>query len=189
MRLFVGIELSADVRAALAQRLEMPSLLLLAPKGARFLPAEGWHLTLQFLGAVDDAKAAAVSDACETVARAFPSFAIEFASASAFPSARRARTLFIDVARGQEPLAALAARLHAATAPLGFENEKRDFRAHLTFARCKPDGPAQPLIAALASQPALTQPVDRLTLFRSHLSNRGARYEPVERWALRGQVD
>ena len=187
LRLFIGIELSADVRAVLAQRLEMPSLHLLAPKGMRFLAADNWHLTLQFLGAVDEPKAVAVADACELLTRAVPTFAIELATASAFPSPRRARTLFIEVSRGQEQLGQLAESVHTAIAPLGFETEGRAFRGHLTFARCKPDAPAQPLLEVISNQPGLAQPVDHLTLFRSHLSNRGARYEPVERWPLRGR--
>ena len=186
VRLFVGVELAADVRTALAQRLEMPSLHLLAPRGTRFLPSDNWHLTLQFLGAVPEPKVPAVQDACELATQTSPSFAIELASASAFPSPRRARTLFIEVTRGHDELGQLAQRVHAATAPLGFESEERDFRGHLTFARCRPDAPAQPLLSALASQPGLAQAVDRLTLFSAHLSNRGARYEPLAHWPLRG---
>jgi RNA 2',3'-cyclic 3'-phosphodiesterase len=184
LRLFVGVELHAVVRAQVSARLDAPALRALAPKNARFLAEDNWHLTLQFLGRVAESTLPALYFACARAAQASAPFAIELGAAGAFPSPRRARVVFIDIVRGNDALAQLATTLLAGTEPLGFPGEERAFRAHLTFARCKPEASVQPLLSALAPLPALAQRVDQLTLFRSHLSNQGARYEALEHWPL-----
>jgi 2'-5' RNA ligase len=85
----------------------------------------------------------------------------------------------------EERLTKIAAGLDAALAK-EFAPEKRAFTPHLTVARFNPPVPmrdhAESLAAATIDAPEFV--VDRLVLYRSHLSPRGARYEALEEFAL-----
>jgi 2'-5' RNA ligase len=185
-RLFAAIELDDAVRTRLAQCVPPPGPG--APgahdvPGLRWLPPQNWHLTLQFFGRVQDDAVAGVSEACAQAASARAPFAIELAGAGAFASARRARVLWIGVRAGHEQLAALAEALCARTEPLGFAGEQREFRSHVTVARLKAPRDVQALLGALCV-PLLPMQVGSLTLYRSHVSSKGAEYEALARFPL-----
>jgi 2'-5' RNA ligase len=181
-RLFVAIALDEATRARIAACLP-PAAHAASPPGLRWLPPDNWHLTLQFLGRVDDDAVARVRDACEQAAGATAPFAIELGGAGAFGSPRRARVVWIGVRGGHEYVAALAERLFARTEPLGFAREQREFRSHLTVARLKTPTDVAALLAALPVPP-VTMRVADLTLYRSHVSSRGAEYEVIGRFPL-----
>ena len=182
-RLFIGIALDDAARAAVQRAIDACNAAHAMPQGLRWLPSDNWHLTLQFLGHVDDATAAAVRDACAATARACERFELELGGSGAFKSARSARVIWFGVSRGQERMAALYDALLQHTEPLGFEREARAYTAHLTLARLKQPLNVEALLPALQLAPA-RMPVSALTLFRSHLSSRGARYEALASYAL-----
>lgn len=183
LRLFVGVGLDEAVRAELARSLPLQTPAVEAVPGLRWLAPRNWHLTLQFLGRVQDDALPAVQAACAEAARACSPFAIELGGAGAFKSARRATVLWIGVRAGHERLSALAEALCARTEPLGFAREQREFRSHLTVARLKAPQDVQALLGSLRV-PALAMPVAAFTLYRSHVSSRGAEYESLARFAL-----
>jgi len=100
----------------------------------RWLPREQWHLTLQFLGVVDDAEA--VANAVGTAVAPVPQFSAELAGGGAFPSPRRASVLWIGV-HEPEPLVRLAGAIEDATAELGYRAEERVHHLHVTVARAR----------------------------------------------------
>jgi RNA 2',3'-cyclic 3'-phosphodiesterase len=183
-RLFVAIGLDDATRARIAAALLEASGQSNVP-GLRWLGPDNWHLTLQFLGRVQDDAVAGVRLACEQAARATAPFVIELAGAGAFASPRRARVIWIGVRTGHEHVAALAERLFAATEPLGFAREQREFRSHLTVARLKTPSNVATVLGALRV-PEVAMRVHELALYRSHLSRAGAEYEPIARFALEG---
>jgi 2'-5' RNA ligase len=184
-RLFVGLGLDDATRARIAAGLPLEASAQSNVPGLRWLRPDNWHLTLQFLGRVQDDAVAGVRLACEQAARATAPFVIELAGAGAFASPRRARVIWIGVRTGHEQVAALAERLFAGTEPLGFAREQREFRSHLTVARLKTPSNVTALVAAL-HVPQVAMRVHELTLYRSHLSRAGAEYEAIARFPLGG---
>jgi 2'-5' RNA ligase len=185
MRLFVGVGVPASARAELARRLPPHGKAARALSGLRWLPEHNWHFTLQFLGNVDDELLPALRDACAQAAAARAPFELVLSGAGAFPTRHRARVVWVGVQRGQAELAALAEALLTGTEPLGFLREQRAFQAHLTVARLKQPSDVEPLLAAL-DVPEIAAQVRVLTLFRSHLSSKGAEYEPLDEYTLTG---
>jgi 2'-5' RNA ligase len=183
LRLFIGIALDEAARAAIERALQTATRE--APAGMRFLQPENWHFTLQFLGSVPEGDVGAVRAACRDAAAQIAPFDVELDRLGAFKSPRRARVVWIGLARGAEPMTALYEALLAHTEPLGFAREARPFAAHLTLARLKQPADVTRLLAS-TRMPALRMRVVHLTLFRSHLSPKGARYEVLERYALAG---
>jgi 2'-5' RNA ligase len=82
-------------------------------------------------------------------------------------------------------MAALAAELDRRL-ERDFPPEKRAFTAHLTIARLNPPAPVEAAELERTEVEASPFRVGELALFRSHLSPKGARYEPLERFPLRG---
>jgi 2'-5' RNA ligase len=148
-RAFVAIVPPADVldavEAAVAQ------LRRDAPPGVSWTRRAQWHLTLQFLGAVDDV--AALESAIAEILRRTPTVTLGLGGAGAFPSAARASVLWIGLDDGHDGLAQLAGAVEGATELLGYELESREFHAHLTLARSHRPRPLTSLVAALGDGP------------------------------------
>ena len=141
--------------------------------GARFTTREQRHLTLQFLGNRVDL--AAVSNALHALAvRAGD---VQLGGAGAFPSARRARVLWVGIASGAEFLVQLAASVGALLAPLGHEPEARPYHPHLTLARWKTPADARAVVEKFGTDP-IGEPwqVDEVVLYESLLRRTGAQY-------------
>jgi 2'-5' RNA ligase len=137
------------------------------------------HLTLQFLGRVDDADALAESVA-ETVRRIAP-FTLSLGGAGAFPSVRRATVLWLGVTIGAEELAALAGAIATVT-----ELDDRPFVPHLTLARARAPRDLRALVERLASDPV--EPywtVNEVVMFDSDTRAGGAVHTEQARFALR----
>ena len=81
---------------------------------------ENFHVTLKFLGGIDDARVPSVSDALRAAVGRHARFEIELGGLGAFPSPTRARVLWAGVVSGEGSLAALAATVDVALAALGF---------------------------------------------------------------------
>jgi 2'-5' RNA ligase len=94
---------------------------------------EQWHVTVQFLGNVDDLDA--IAGALEGL-EAEPS-PVRIGGAGAFPSARRADVLWLGVNAGRDWLVNVAADVTTRLEPLGFARDKRAYHPHLTLARAR----------------------------------------------------
>ncbi len=137
MRLFVALDLPADVRRALG---EVIAKLKPLSADARWVRAEAMHVTLKFIGHAiptgDVEKLDAVCAALATVCSDQP-VEISFRGVGFFPDASRPRVIWSGV-QGSKNLAPLAADIEKVLEPLGIFAEDRSFLPHLTLARFKP---------------------------------------------------
>jgi 2'-5' RNA ligase len=140
---------------------------------------ENFHVTLKFLGGVDGDRVVSLVDALRVAATGRRAFDLEIVGLGAFPTATRPRVLWAGVTTGAAPLGALAGAVEDAMAGLGFEREARAFSAHITLGRVREPVRAPALAEALGAaggRPFGRVAIDRVTLMRSDLSPRGARY-------------
>jgi 2'-5' RNA ligase len=163
------------VRARLAAAVER--LRPLAP-GVAWVARDNVHLTLKFLGNVETARLAEIERALAGAAGArIAPFDLDIHGLGAFPSRTRSRVLWAGVGAGGAEAAALAAGVEEALAGLGFPREPRPFAAHVTLGRVREPRANPRLADALdTSAPFGRQRVARVSLMRSELSSRGARY-------------
>jgi 2'-5' RNA ligase len=179
VRLFFAIELGTAVGEALHQA---ANPLRALEAGLAWIPAEKLHLTIKFLGEVDDAGAAKLIDAVEQVARLHRPFDMTLGGVGAFPNFPRARVVWIGV-ESDPKLEWLHHDLEIACADVGYEVEGRAFRPHITLARLGAPLPierARPFArAARRVAFAATSLVRGLTLFESTLAPSGADYRRV----------
>jgi 2'-5' RNA ligase len=148
---------------------------------------ENFHLTVKFLGAVDTDRVAAVERALGEAVTGLAGFGLSLRGLGAFPSAARPRVIWAGVAHGGAELAAVAARVERTLSPLGFPAEDRPFSAHVTLGRVRTPRRNPKLAAALAASAEVELgrvAVARISLMRSDLSTRGARYSELAGHAL-----
>jgi 2'-5' RNA ligase len=179
MRLFLAVPLTEDSRQAITRHLRGA---MAHPLPGRPVRPENWHLSLHFLGEVDEVAADRVVREVDAAERGL-SFTIRFGSLGAFPRPRRATVLWLGLAGGAADLARLAAVVGEAVEAAGLPPEDRPFRSHLTLSRLRPD---QDVTAVLDAVPpvGLAMAVERVVLYRSYLGPGGARYEEIESFPL-----
>lgn len=138
-------------------------------------PPENWHVTLRFLGIVDQVIYERFLSALDVADQA--PFPIRLGGIGAFPNIRKATVVWVAIEEGAEGLATLSAIAEEAAQSAGLASEERPFHPHLTLARVRP--PAD--IRALAGTAVeLGWRCDRVVVYRSHTGRGGARYEPLE---------
>lgn len=180
MRLFVALDLTPEVRAALLALLEK---LQRAAADLRWVNPEGLHLTLKFIGEVPPEKRAPIEEALARVTSPAP-VELDFSGVGYFPNERRPRVFWVGV-HASDNLAPLAAQLEAALEPLGIARENRPYVPHLTLGRFKsPRGlpQLQTEIAQLPSTQFGRVRAEEFYLYQSQLSPRGARYTRLEKF-------
>jgi 2'-5' RNA ligase len=144
------------------------------------------HITLKFLGQVDEARIPAIVDALQATASRRPPFDVVVRGLGAFPSAARPRVVWAGL-EDVGALGALAGEVDAALAALGFLPESRPFAAHVTLGRLREPRRNPALAAALAGPVELGRlAVTRVSLMRSDLSNSGTRYTELAGVLLAG---
>jgi len=175
MRLFVGVDLPGDVKDALSALVER---LRAEARDAKWVPRDNLHLTMSFLGEVDEGQAPGIVDALAEAAANEPG-AIDTAlqGAGAFPSPKRARVLWVGLKDPDGRLGALARAVASGLEPLGFPAEKRPWTPHVTIARFRAPGDATLMVGAHVETKAFT--VAAITLFRSRLARPAPKYEPL----------
>jgi 2'-5' RNA ligase len=183
-RLFVAVPLTDDATAAVAAVVDSIRAGEPEGRGVRWVRLEGLHLTLRFLGPTPDDRVADLAAAVESVARDAEPFTITIRGAGSFPPTGRPRTIWLDIRDGVESLEGLASSLDDRLAGLGWDRDRRPFRAHLTLARADGVRAGPATVAALtaaAADLAIESRIDRIILFESITGSGRARY--VERAA------
>lgn len=100
----------------------------------RWVKPEGIHLTLKFLGNINDKDVDEIIKTVEGTCRKYAAFNLEIAGAGVFPNKRSPRVLWVGI-NGNRTFAALQQEIEEAMASMGFEKENRKFIPHLTLGR------------------------------------------------------
>ncbi|MGV9690713.1 RNA 2',3'-cyclic phosphodiesterase [Streptomyces sp. NPDC003444] len=160
--------------------------------GVRWTARAGWHLTLAFMGEVEDAALPELRARLERAASRTPPFSLRLHGGGHFGR----RALWAGVAGDLDALRLLAERSDAAARRAGIAMEEhRRYRAHLTVARGRGDGmDPGPFLEVLDGFEGGRWEAGELTLVRSRLPVGGARgerprYERVGGWPLGGGAD
>lgn len=184
-RTFLALELPDTVKAVLRRRIER---LAHALPEVRFVDVAGLHLTLAFLGELDDERLAAATGAAEEAATSHAPFTLRLASLGTFGSARSPRVIWVGLAGEVARLRALQSTVADALEARGFAREERPFAPHLTLARIKQPLSDAALTALTRAQgepaPDATWRADAIAVMKSELARPAARYTALSRWPL-----
>ena len=182
MRLFIALEIPADVKENLAALLGSLRAISREPKWVR---PENLHVTLKFLGEVADAKVSSVRTALAEIRSERP-VSLEFRGLGFFPTAKRPRVFWAGM-EASANLKKLAADIEAAMEKCGIPRESREFSPHLTLARFDQPGLPDKLRNAIsenAQREFGKLQTNEFHLVQSKLKPTGAEYTTVARFAF-----
>ena len=180
MRLFIALEFPEEAKRGIEQIQEAESQREI---GWRWTGRDQLHLTMKFLGEVDEAQAARAAKLLEDVA-AVGACTLGLGGFRYLPDARRARVLALELSGDLERLQALREQIERTFESKGFERERRPFFPHVTIARRNErerhlradlyfERPWQGVFVAT-----------ELSLIQSHLNAKGASYETLGRFSF-----
>ena len=189
MRLFVAVEIAPAVAAgvaALIEELRRRAERLAPHARITWISEKRLHVTVRFIGNVDDAKAEAIQAALQPSIDVAP-FDLLVAGAGAFPRTGAPRVLWSGVSDGAASLSAVERDITERLNQAGVAPEPRDYHPHLTLARIRDAGglKSSSLCHGLQDQMVGTTHVEAITLFESRLSPKGPTYVPLGRTPLR----
>lgn len=178
IRAFIAVTLDSKVieQIAAASNQLRPEI-----TAVRWVTPANFHLTLKFLGSIDDAAIEPIGATLREQLRLFPRFTINAKGLGVFPGPKRPRVLWVGLTGDR--LVSLAARVESALRPLGFKPEDRKFTPHLTIGRWRDaDRAPRSLGRQLENWQARdfgTSNVENVKLIQSVLKPEGASYNDL----------
>ena len=185
MRLFVAIPVDDQIKRRM---LRVCDAIDVRDARVRWCSAEQLHLTLKFIGDVEESLVKPICDVVQRVAGQTPALDMEIGATGCFPAADPVRVVWVGGSDPSGTLPKVVQELEDTLAPLGIEKEKRTFSEHFTIGRVKFDhsrGRLRESVGA-AGFDACCQAVRELVLYQSTLCRSGAQYMAVLRATLQG---
>ena len=188
IRSFIAIPLTPDIidRIEKAQK-ELRSL----RADVKWVRPQSIHLTLKFLGNIEESQISAIAQKIQHVAGGYTSWPIHVKSLGTFPSLRNPRVVWVGIEDTSGQTIMLQGQLEHALSTLGFAQEKRKFSPHLTLGRVKSSRGKKELVQYLVDEREKTFgkiQVDRVVLFRSELHPSGAIYTVLKEFVFQEAV-
>jgi 2'-5' RNA ligase len=189
VRLFVGVDISpqaATGATALIEELRRRAERLAPNARIAWIPRERMHLTVRFIGNVDDRMAESIRAVLQPPLSVAP-FDLVLAGSGAFPRTGAPRVLWAGLVAGGESLGGVAREVTARLHQVGVAPEPRDYRPHLTLARIRDAAglTSSRLCDGLSDQMVGTTRIETITLFESRLSPKGPTYLRLQQTPMR----
>jgi RNA 2',3'-cyclic 3'-phosphodiesterase len=152
IRTFLGIDLGEKARD---QLVSLQEDLATIAADVNWVEPENLHLTLLFLGEVEQRETLDICRAAQKAIRDMPAFAMSIEGAGCFPNVRRPRTLWVGVGKGLAEVCAVHDAIEAPLLDMGnYRRETRAYTPHVTLGRVKSDGDTEALAKALVKHQA-----------------------------------
>lgn len=185
-RIFTAIDISDETREKAADyienlRREFPDVRVGWDKPEKF------HLTMKFLGEIDERQLNELTAAVARTADQFSNLKLQIAETGVFPSKRNARVLWLGVQEKQGSLQSLNEILESECERRGFPKEKRNFKAHLTIARLREPHKSRELIERHSEESFVSDEfeVSEIVIYESRLQKSGSNYSIVSKHSLK----
>jgi len=187
VRTFVAIDLDSKTRSTGHQLVKTLSNIA---EGVRWANPDTMHLTLKFLGEVDDRELHTVCRIAGDIAASRAPFSLECKSVSAFPSVAKPTTIWMGIEDPTGTLAPLQEELESQYCDrLGVPVERRPYRPHLTLGRITARGKDNAELIEFMQSQAATEfgilRVEELIVYSSELTRSGPIYTVLARCPLK----
>lgn len=147
-RTFLGIDVGPEIRARL---LSLQEELAEIAGDVKWVEPENLHITLLFLGEVDQREIIDLCRAAQGAVAELPAFTMSVTGAGCFPNARRPRTLWVGVGVGVQEVCAVHDAIEKPLLEMGsYRRETRGYVPHVTLGRVRGEQAHHDLAKALA---------------------------------------
>lgn len=184
MRSFIAIDLNDIIKNNLTRLINE---LKPVSKGIKWVNKENLHLTLKFLGEINEIQAETVGQVLENLSRKYRSFPLSFRGTGSFPPGQKwMRVIWVGVEAAPE-LFELQKELEDELEKKGFPKEERAFSPHLTLGRAKVPESQERLkkeLEKFTGREFGQMLVKEIILFQSILKPEGPVYKPTKKFEL-----
>lgn len=182
MRTFLALDVPGDIAAYLRGVVDR---LAKRTEGVRWVRDEGIHITVKFLGEVEESMVARTHAALAPIGKRFAPVAACLGALDAFPSKRSARVIVVKLKEGVGQSQAIFAEIEDRLAGLDIERDKRGLVPHITLGRRRIpkaflDGDPPPIEGKAFL-------IEHLVLYSSRLTPGGAVYAPI--WKIKLEAE
>jgi 2'-5' RNA ligase len=185
LRTFIAVEISDSIRSRLVA---LQQTLARAGGDVKWVEEDNLHVTLLFLGEVDERDLNDVCRAVGTACASVPAFALSVQGVDSFGNPRRPRTLWAGIGTGREELIALHAAIETVLLELGcYRREERAYTPHITLGRVRGEVGVDRLAESMRKQENWIGgecEVDEVVVMSSELRSEGPVYSVLSRAAL-----
>lgn len=200
MRAFVAIVLPENVQRVLIVRQQRLARQLRERKldgTIRWTEAANLHLTLRFLGEINETQQQQLALQLAAIAARYRAFDMRIGELGCFPNCRQPSVVWCGLQETSHTLDALQEEVEAAAQAVGLAAEEKRFTPHLTIGRSQRQrsgelaAAGQIIQQAAAASPANQETVEfavgEIRLMRSELTRAGSIYTPLGVYALLGR--
>jgi len=184
IRCFVALNLPPELKGRLA---ELEARLKEARADVSWVKPENIHLTLKFLGGVEETRIPLIKRTIQEGLHREGPLVLSLAGLGVFPNPRSPRVIWVGVEGDTERMEKLQKRLEQALEEVGFPREARSFSPHMTLGRMRSrQGTAglMELVERLGEYRAGSIQAESIELMRSQLHPAGAIYTILESFPL-----
>ena len=182
IRTFIAVDVSPGIRNAASRiinRLSKDTV------DFNWVEKDNLHITLNFLGDVDESEVPALCRLVNDTVSDFGSFELSVKGLGCFPKPEKPRVMWLGIETGDKELAELNNRLSTALETMRFPRERNDYRPHLTLGRIRRGGRWNPaLTRAVEYGKDLiggAMIVDEVVVYSSFLDRNGPTYTAMSR--------
>ncbi len=186
-RVFVAIDIPEEIRRRAAYYIEA---LRSAFRNTRvsWTRPEKLHLTLRFIGDVDDSQLEDLQRIVAQSMNAIPRFTLRIQSTGVFPSVRKPRVLWLGISDDTSRLPEISGRIDSELEKCGLTPDKKQNQPHVTIGRIKNTGAESERLARLHLNSKIEPvefPVRELVIYESTLLPTGSVYSSISRHILK----
>ena len=134
MRTFIAVEIPGEIRRSLG---EYTTMLRGMVPHVKWVSSENMHLTIKFLGEVNENRIGEITEFSELALKGFSPFTVEFSHLGFFPNSRTPRVIWIGTSGAVDKLLELYQDMEESLEKIGFDREAKTFSPHLTIGRAK----------------------------------------------------
>ena len=179
IRAFIAVEIDNQTKQKIS---DLISNLKKSKADIKWITEGQMHLTLKFLGNIDNGRVQEISGALSSISHNVKPFEITLSDIGAFPNLNRPRVIWAGIAKGAEYLKTISEKIETGLEKLGFEKEDREFNPHFTLGRVKTSKDLTELKKLLNETQFNSEneiKINELVLFQSTLSPKGATYSKL----------
>jgi len=184
MRLFIACPVPEEIKNKIA---DLESEFRVSNADVKWVRPESIHLTLKFLGEVDEDKISEINNKISKAIEGFSVFRAVVEKIGVFPDWKRIRVVWVGIEDGQKELNELSKSVEDKMASIGFKKEKRGFTAHITIGRVRSGRSIDRLIDMVRKKSDISLgaiQISEVLLMQSILRPEGASYKCLERFNL-----
>lgn len=184
MRTFVAIKIPKEIKDKLTKLENDLRNGVFREAFIKWVKPENIHLTLKFIGEIDERKLENIKTGLKKVMREYSPFRLSFAGVGGFPNLRRPRVIWVGVKEGKQTVISLATKIEDELARYKIEKEKREKSPHITIGRVKRPVVLDSKIVEELEFKAQSFKVTEIFLIKSQLTPEGPIYTDIASYRL-----